>query len=80
MELGGGRQVTRTAMPAKPQRGRHGRSKQDYLTNGSAGYGEERRAQRDADPAWADYQQRTEGLVASQENKVCRPMEWSGIK
>ena len=41
---------------------------------------EKKRANRDADPAWADYQERTEGLVASQENKLCKPMEWSEIK
>lgn len=41
---------------------------------------EKRRAMRDADPAWAEYLAKTDGLVASQDNKLCRPMEWSGIK
>lgn len=41
---------------------------------------EQRRAKRDSDPAWADYQSKTEGLVVSQENKLCRPTDWSLIK
>ena len=41
---------------------------------------ETRRAARNADPAWAEYQGKTDGLVVSQENKLCRPTEWSGIK
>ena len=41
---------------------------------------EQKRAQRDADPAWADYLGRTEGLVVSQNNKFARPTDWSGIK
>ena len=41
---------------------------------------EQRRAERDTDPAWAAYLQKTDGLVTSQENKLCRPMNWSGIK
>lgn len=41
---------------------------------------ENRRAIRDADPAWAEYLGKTEGLVVSQDNKLCRPTEWSGIK
>jgi hypothetical protein len=41
---------------------------------------EVRRAARDADPAWLDYQQRTEGLVVSQSNKLARPTAWSGIR
>ncbi len=41
---------------------------------------ETRRAARDADPAWADYLGRTEGLVVSQQNNLARPMEWSGIR
>lgn len=41
---------------------------------------EVRRAARDADPAWADYMARTEGLVASQANKFARPTQWSGIR
>jgi hypothetical protein len=41
---------------------------------------EAKRAARDADPAWADYLARTEGLVVSQDNKLTRPTAWSGIK
>lgn len=41
---------------------------------------EKRRAARDADPAWAKYLAKTDGLVVSQDNKLCRPMGWSGIK
>ena len=41
---------------------------------------ETRRKARDADPAWAKYQAKTDGLVVSQENKLCRPTGWSGIK
>ena len=41
---------------------------------------ETRRAARDADPAWADYLARTDGLVASQDNKLTRPTQWSGIR
>lgn len=41
---------------------------------------EQKRAARDADPAWKDYLARTDGLVVSQEDKLCRPTEWSGIK
>jgi len=41
---------------------------------------EARRKARDADPAWLEYQAKTDGLVVSQENKLCRPTEWSGIK
>jgi len=41
---------------------------------------EQKRAQRDADPAWADYLARSEGLVVSQDNKLARPTDWSGIK
>ena len=41
---------------------------------------EKRRAARDADPAWTEYLGKTEGLVVSQDNKLCRPTEWSGIK
>jgi hypothetical protein len=41
---------------------------------------ETKRAARNADPAWDDYMARTEGLVVSQQNKLTRPTEWSGIK
>ena len=41
---------------------------------------ERKRAERDKDPAWADYQARTDGLVVAQENKIARPTGWSGIK
>jgi hypothetical protein len=41
---------------------------------------ESKRAARDADPAWADYMARTDGLVVSQENKLTRPTAWSGIR
>ena len=41
---------------------------------------EARRRARDADPAWDDYLERTEGLVVSQDNKLCRPAPWSGIR
>ena len=41
---------------------------------------EQKRAARDADPDWADYLARTDGLVVRQENKLCRPTEWSGIR
>lgn len=41
---------------------------------------EVKRGARDADPAWADYLSRTEGLVVSQENKLSRPTAWSGIQ
>jgi hypothetical protein len=41
---------------------------------------EKKRAARDADPAWAIYQGKTEGMVVSQDNKFGRPQDWSGIK
>ena len=41
---------------------------------------EQKRTARDADPAWADYLARTDGLVASQDNKLTRPTAWSGIQ
>lgn len=41
---------------------------------------EQKRAARNADPAWDDYMARTDGLVVSQENKLTRPTAWSGIK
>ena len=41
---------------------------------------EAKRAARDADPDWADYLGRTDGLVVSQDNKLTRPTSWSGIR
>lgn len=41
---------------------------------------ERKRAARDADPAWADYLARTDGLVQWQENRIARPTAWSGIR
>ena len=41
---------------------------------------EAKRAARDADPDWADYLGRTGGLVVSQDNKLTRPTQWSGIR
>ena len=41
---------------------------------------EAKRAARDADPDWADYLGRTDGLVVSQDNKLTRPTQWSGIR
>ncbi len=38
------------------------------------------RARRDGDPAWADYQARTDGLVAAQENSLTTPAPFSPIK
>lgn len=41
---------------------------------------EAKRAARDADPDWTDYLGRTDGLVVSQDNKLTRPTQWSGIR
>jgi len=41
---------------------------------------EEKRAKRDADPAWAEYQSKTEGMVQAQENSLTRPAPFSPIK
>ncbi|HIE83050.1 MAG TPA: NIPSNAP family protein [Dehalococcoidia bacterium] len=41
---------------------------------------EERRRVRDADPDWAKYLSKSEGLITSQNNKLCRPTDWSSIK
>ncbi|RED53238.1 NIPSNAP family protein [Aestuariispira insulae] len=38
---------------------------------------EARRAQRNADPAWADFLVKSEGLVRSQETKIIRPVSFS---
>ena len=41
---------------------------------------EEKRRARDADPRGAEYLRKGEGLVASQNNKLCRPTDWSSVK
>ena len=41
---------------------------------------EQRRAARNADPAWVEFLAMTEGLVQSQETKVIRPVSFSPIK
>ncbi len=41
---------------------------------------EAKRAKRDADPAWADYQARSDGLVVAQENNLTTPAPFSPIK
>lgn len=41
---------------------------------------EQLRAKRDADPAWAEYQALTEGLVQAQENSLTKPAPFSPIK
>ena len=41
---------------------------------------ETKRAARDADPAWAEYQAKTEGLVVAQENSLTKPAPFSPIK
>ena len=38
---------------------------------------ERKRAARDADPAWAEFQSLTEGMIMSQETKVMRPTSFS---
>jgi hypothetical protein len=38
---------------------------------------ERKRAARDADPAWADYLSRTEGMVQSQEDRILAPTAFS---
>ena len=38
------------------------------------------RAARDADPAWAEYQAKTDGLVQAQENSLTTPAPFSPIK
>jgi hypothetical protein len=35
------------------------------------------RARRDADPAWSEFLTKTEGLVASQDNRVMKPAAFS---
>jgi hypothetical protein len=41
---------------------------------------EEVRAKRDADPAWAEYLGKTEGMVQAQENSITTPAPFSPIK
>lgn len=38
---------------------------------------EKKRTARDADPAWADFLQRTEGMVLMQDDKVMKPAPFS---
>ena len=38
---------------------------------------EQKRAARDADPAWGEYLALTEGMVVAQEDKVMRPASFS---
>jgi hypothetical protein len=38
---------------------------------------ERKRAARDADPAWADYLARTEGMVQAQEDRILAPAHFS---
>ena len=38
---------------------------------------EQKRAARDADPAWADYLSRTEGMVQHQEDRIMAPSRFS---
>ena len=41
---------------------------------------EEKRQAREADPRWDEYLSKSEGLVASRNNKLCRPTNWSSVK
>ncbi len=41
---------------------------------------EARRAARDGDPAWAEYREQTQNLVATQENKIVTPTSFSPIR
>lgn len=41
---------------------------------------EKKRGARDADPDWATYQEKTEGLVQAQENSLTTPAPFSPIK
>jgi hypothetical protein len=41
---------------------------------------ERKRAARDADPAWGKFLSLTEGMVASQDNKVMRPTSFSPVQ
>jgi hypothetical protein len=41
---------------------------------------EQKRSARDADPGWAAYQEKTDGLVQAQENSLTTPAPFSPIK
>ena len=41
---------------------------------------EERRAARDADPAWIEYKIKSGGMLESQENKIVAPTSFSPLK
>jgi len=41
---------------------------------------EQRRAARDADPAWADYKKKSAGMLSHQENKILTPTHFSPMK
>jgi hypothetical protein len=41
---------------------------------------ERKRTARDADPAWSKFLSLTEGMVASQDNKVMRPTSFSPVQ
>lgn len=41
---------------------------------------EQIRGKRDQDPAWAEYQAKTDGLVQAQENSITTPAPFSPIK
>ncbi len=41
---------------------------------------EQRRAARDADPAWAEYKKMSAGLLEYQENKILTPTDFSPMK
>jgi hypothetical protein len=41
---------------------------------------ERKRTARDADPAWGKFLSLTEGMVASQDNKVMRPTSFSPVQ
>ncbi len=40
---------------------------------------ERKRAARDADPAWAEFLSRTEGMLLQQDNKIMRPTSFSPV-
>jgi NIPSNAP protein len=41
---------------------------------------EKKRAARDADPAWGEFQSLTEGMILTQDDKVMRPASFSPIQ
>ncbi len=41
---------------------------------------EKKRAARDADPAWGEFQSLTEGMILAQDDKVMRPASFSPIQ